>query len=280
MATAIFWRLILGTMGILFLSVAVCLYTIVELGRLSQTARSALDSDQRMIGYQEALTDAFLSEARYGGKFIFTHAADRYLEMQQFKGDFNRYLKELKAMTDSEEIAASLSKIDQHHRQYYELFDREIAYIRANQIYAQTRYQQERDKVLESALGELERLKGMLQKNLQAKLQRIDRAARTSRQIGLFTTLVVVFLGTWFSLKISRSVAAPLKQLERLTGNPDQSERPERTATHAPLPDAAAGRSAQPICAGLTAFVENMAVIWGRCLALARSFTARKGEQR
>lgn len=280
MAITIFWRLILGIMGILFLSVAVCLYTIVELGRLSQTARSALDGDQRMIGYQEALTDAFLSEARYGGKFIFTQAPDRYSEMQQFKGDFNRYLSELKAMTDSEEIAASLSKIDRYHRQYYELFDREIAYIRAKQIYAQTRYQQERDKVLESALDELERLKRMLQKNLQAKLQRIDRAARSSRQIGLLTTLVVAFLGTWFSLKISRSLGAPLKQRERLAGNRDSAGRAERAVIQTHTSKSAASGSAQPIWTGLTALVESPAAMWSRCLALARSFATRKGEQR
>ncbi|HXF76320.1 MAG TPA: hypothetical protein VNN13_09535 [Methylomirabilota bacterium] len=281
MAIPIFWRLILGTMGTLFLSVAVCLYTIIELGTLSQTARSALDGDQRMIGYQEALTDAFLSEARYGDKFIFTHAADRYSEMQQFKGDFNRYLGELKAMTDSEEVAALLSKIDQFHRQYHELFDREVAYIRANQTYAQTRYQQERDKLLESALGELERLKGRLKENLQAKLQRIDRAARTSRQIGLLTTLVVAFLGTWFSLKISRSVAAPLKQPDRTTaGSAGQAAPSGRNTIEPDRPSALRGNFAKQMGAGLALLVENGSATWERCWALAKSFTARKGTRR
>ena len=279
MAIPIFWRLILGTMGILLLSVAVCLYTIIELGRLSQTARSALDGDQRMLGYQEALTDAFLSEARYGGKFIFTHADDRYAQMQQFKNDFSRYLDELKSLTDSTEIAASLSKIDQFHRQYHELFDREIAYIRAHQTYAQTRYQQERDKVLESALGELVRLKTLLQANLQVKLQGIDRAARTSRQVGLLTTLVVAILGTWFSLNISKSIAAPLKQLElRTAGNPENPNESEWIAIEPNQQNAAASNYAKEIWAGLTILVENTAAMWARWLALARSFATRKGE--
>lgn len=212
MGIPIFWRLILGTMGILFLSVAACLYSIIQLGTLSRTARAALDGDQRMINYQEGLTDAFLSEVRYGGKYIITHAEDRHEQLRQFKNDFARYLAELKSLMQSDEIAASLSRIEQFHLQYHELFDREVAYIRANQTYAQSRYQQERDKVFESALGELERLKTLLQSNLQDKLESIDRAARTARQVAILTTLIVTLLGTLFSLKISRSIAAPLKQ--------------------------------------------------------------------
>jgi CHASE3 domain sensor protein len=281
MAIPIFWRLILGTIGTVFLPAAACLYMAIELGTLSRTARSALDGDQRMIGYQEALTDSFLSEARYGGKFIFTHAEDRYSEMQQFKSDFGRYLGELKSLADSQEVAASLSKIDQLHRQYHELFDREVAYIRANQTYAQTRYQQERDKLLESALGELERLKGRLKENLQAKLRRIDRAARTSRRVGLLTILAAVILGAWFSLRISRSVAAPLKQPDRTAaGSAGRAAPSGWNAIEPDRPSALGGNFAKQMGAGLALLVENGSARWQRCRALAKSFTARKGTRR
>ena len=212
MRIPIFWRLILGTLGILLLSIAACLYSIIQLGTLGQTARAALDGDHRMIGYQEALTDAFLSEVRYGGKYIITHTEDRHEQLRQFKNDFARYMEELKSLTQSEEVASSLDRVEQLHRQYHELFDREAGYIRANQTYAQSRYQQERDKVFDSTLGELERLKSFLQANLQDKLEGIDQAARTARQIAIITTLIVALLGTLFSLKISSSIAAPLKQ--------------------------------------------------------------------
>jgi hypothetical protein len=246
MTIPIFWRLILGTMGILFLSAAACLYSVIQLGTLSQTARAALDVDQRMIGYEEALTDALLSEVRYGGRFIFTHSEDRHEQFRQFKNDFTRYMTELKSLAQSEELATSLSRVDQFHRQYHELFDREVEYIRAKQTYAQSRYQQERDKVLESALAELERLKTLLKANLHHKLEGIDQAASTSRRIGLFTTLLVTLLGTVFSLKISKSIAAPLKQLElssggeswtslQASGQTDQSQKGFTGSVVAPL---------------------------------------------
>jgi CHASE3 domain sensor protein len=231
MRIPIFWRLILGTLGILLLSIAACLYSIIQLSTLSQTARAALDGDHRMIGYQEALADAFLSEVRYGGKYIITHAEDRHEQLRQFKNDFARYMEELKSLTQSEEVANRLSRVEQLHRQYHELFDREARYIRAKQTYAQSRYQQERDKVFESALSELERLKALLQKQLQDKLESIDRAAKTARTVAIITTLIVALLGTLFSLKISRSIAAPLKQQLGTEPEPHRNREPRSSAS-------------------------------------------------
>jgi CHASE3 domain sensor protein len=230
MQIPVFWRLILGTLGILLLSIAACLYSIIQLGTLSRTARAALDGDHRMIRYQEALTDAFLSEVRYGGKYIITHAEDRHEQLRQFKNDFARFLGELKSLVQSEEVANSLSRVEKLHRQYHELFDRETGYIRAKQTYAQSRYQQERDKVFESALSELERLKTMLQANLQEKLEGIDHAARTARQIAIITTLIVALLGILFSVKLSKSLVAPLKQQLRIETEPHTRSWVERVA--------------------------------------------------
>ena len=78
MALPLYWRLILGYAAILLLSVGASLYSIVQLGELSQTARAALETDYRTIAQQETLTDAFLSEARYGGKYLITQAPASY----------------------------------------------------------------------------------------------------------------------------------------------------------------------------------------------------------
>ena len=210
MRIPIFWRLILSHIGILLLSGAACLYSIVQLGSLSGTARSALDTDHRMIGYQEALTDAFLSEVRYGGKYLITHTEGRHEQLRQFKKDFLDYLNVLKHLGGSESISASLTRIERFHDQYHELFEREAAYIRANQNYAQTRYQQERDKIVENTLAELDLLKSQVRAKLQDKLETLDHGARTARQIAIVTTLAGLILGTLLSLKVSKSMDSPV----------------------------------------------------------------------
>lgn len=209
MAIPIFWRLVLSHMGVLLLSGAACFYSIVQLGSLSGTARTALDSNHRMINYQEALTDAFLSQVRYGGKYLLTHTDGRHEQLRQFKKDFTDYLELLKRAGQSESLAPSLSRLERFHGQYHELFDREVEYIRVKQSYAQSRYQQERDKIVESTLNELDILKTQLRTKLQEKLESIDDGARTARRIAIVTTLLVFLLGTVLSLRVSRSIDGP-----------------------------------------------------------------------
>jgi CHASE3 domain sensor protein len=214
MSLSIFWRLILSHLGILLLAGAACLYSIIQLGSLTGIARSALDSNHRMIDYQEGLTDSFLSQVRYGGKYLLTHADGRHEQMQQFKKDFNEYLERLKALGPSGQIIQSITQVERFYRSYHELFDREVEYIQRKQNYAQSRFQQERDKIVESAINELDGLKALVRTKLQEALEGIEHGARTSRRIAIGTTLFVVIFGTLLALKVSNDLA----------GSPSRSE--------------------------------------------------------
>lgn len=220
MTLTIFWRLMLSHIGILVLSGAACLYSIVQLGALSGSARSALDINHRMIAYQEAIIDAFLSQVRYGGKYLITHTETRHDQLRQFKQDFLSYFNLLKQLDEADSIAPSLLRIERLHTQYHELFDREVAYIRARQGYAQTRYQQERDRIVENTLSELDVLKTQTRAKLQEKLERIEQGARTARKLATATTLVVLILGALLSLKVARSIENP--GAKRAAGLPPQ----------------------------------------------------------
>jgi CHASE3 domain sensor protein len=218
MSIPIFWRIILGYSAILLLAVGVAAYSIVQLGSLSGTARAALDSDNRMMAYQETLTDAFLSEVRYAGRFLITRAGANHDEFRQFKEDFKRYMNELTSLAASGEIKARLIRVDELHLRYHELFDQEVRYVKTGQPYAQSRYQQEREKILDAGLKELEALKAELNKNLHNKLQTMEGAARGARAISIASTLILVGLGIGLSLVISKSITRPLAQLTRSVG--------------------------------------------------------------
>jgi CHASE3 domain sensor protein len=213
----IFWRLISGYALILLLSVGVSAYSVVQLGSLSGTARLALDTDNRMISAQEKLTDAFLSEVRYAGKFVITHTASLHDQFRQFKNDFTGYMSEIKSLAASPDTKVRLSRVEELHQRYQDLFDREVRYIKAGQPYAESRFRQEREKVLESALGELERLKRQLHKNLNDKLETIDTAARAARTGSAAATLLLLGLGAALSVAVSKSITRPLARLKRTT---------------------------------------------------------------
>ena len=215
MSIPVFWRIILGYSVILLLAVAVAAYSILQLGSLSGTARAALDVDNRMMGYQETLTDAFLSEVRYAGRFLITRAGANHDEVHQFKEDFTRYMNELTSLAAAGDIKARLIRVDELHLRYHELFDQEVRYIKKGQAYAQSRYQQEREKILDAGLKELEALKAELNRNLHNKLQTIEGAASGARAISIASTLILVGLGIGLSILISKSITTPLSQLTR-----------------------------------------------------------------
>jgi hypothetical protein len=219
MALPLFWRLILGYAAILMLSVGTSTYAIVQLGELSQTARVAVDTDYRTIAQQENLTDAFLSEVRYGGKYLLTQSPSSYDQFRQFKNDFLRYLGELKASGTTVETSTQLVRVEQFHQSFHGLFEQEVRYIKAGQPYAQSRYQQERDKILDNMLRELARLKDRLEKNVHDKLEGLGGNARAARNIAIATTLILLIIGTALSLKISTSVTTPLRDLTKRSMN-------------------------------------------------------------
>jgi CHASE3 domain sensor protein len=217
MAIPIFWRLFLGYLLILIMAVAISSYSIVRLGGLSATAGTLSNTDNRLIADAEKLTDAFLSEVRYAGRFIITHSNALHHELGQFKNDFTRYMSEMNAIAPSEEIKSRLASVEQLHLRYHDLFNQEVRYIKANQAYAESRYQQERDKILETALKDLERLKAQLQKNLHDKLETMEKAARSTRTIAAGTTLVLLGLGFALSFVISKGITTPLSHLRQKT---------------------------------------------------------------
>ncbi|GEM_PF-984726 len=212
MTIRIFWRLVLSHLGILFLSGAACLYSIIQLGSVSHSARNALVISQQVTANKDALIDTFLSQVRYGGKYLITHTEGRHDQLLQFKKDFVDYLDRLRRLEESDPIAASLSRIERLHAQYHSLFDREAAYIRANQSYAQTRYQQERDKIVANTLEEFDVLKEQLRASQQERLESIDRGSRAARRIAVLTTVIVLIFGALFSLRVSKNLEASVNQ--------------------------------------------------------------------
>lgn len=276
MSISIFWRLILSHTGILLLSGATCLYSIVQLGSLSGTARSALDTNHRLLDYQEALTEAFLSQIRYSGKYLITHAESRYQQSRQFKKDFTDYLSMLKKLDESQSTGALLGRIERLHEQYHELLDRETAYIRVNQSYAQTRYQQEREKVMESTLTELEALKVQLRAKLLEKLESIDRGARTARRIAVVTTLLVLLLGALLSLRVSKAIGAPAS-LPLLTMPRIQALR----TIGIRLADLTEKlwKLTRLRVNHMTGFAFSIGEVWSRRMANLRNASARKGTE-
>ena len=217
MAIPILWRILLGYSVLLVASVGLSLYSIVQLGTLSDAVTTTLNVDNRMIDSQEKLTDAILSEVRYGNKFVITHANLLLDQFREFKKDSTDYLGELNTLAHSGTTKARLARVQEYHLRYHDLFDRETSFVTARQTYAESRYREEKEKIVERILAELQGLKEELQKNVHRKLQSIEKAARLTRTITILTTLLFLGIGVALSVAISKGMTQPISEIRQVT---------------------------------------------------------------
>ena len=193
---------IIGYTSMLTLMIAIATYSAVQLGKLSESANLALNVEQRMIDHSEKLVDAFLSEVRYAGQFSVTHAAVHQEQFKQFKGDFDRYLVQLKSLGGPKAAVQRLIRAEEYHGQFHQLFDKEIDYINNKQSYAETRYREDRERLVDYLLRELEAFKIDLHRSLQLRIATIEQAALKSRKITLSGTLLLVSVGAIFVYRL------------------------------------------------------------------------------
>src|SRR5258706_1324931 len=149
MARTILRRFVIGYSSMLVLMVAVSAYSIFQLEKLRDAAHIALRVEQRMIDYSEKLGDSFLSEVRYAGKFSVTHTPEQYDQYKQFNLDFDRSMEQLKLLAGAHNMAHRLDRIAEFHAQFRQLFAKEVDYIKTNQPYAETRYREDKDRLVE-----------------------------------------------------------------------------------------------------------------------------------
>jgi len=200
-------RFIIGYSLLLILMVAVSGYSIIQLGRLSNAANIALKVDQRTIDYLEKLADAFLSEVRYAGQFNVTQAPQHHEQYMQFRSDFDRYIALLNPLAGSSVMVQRLARTEDYHAQYGQLFEKEVVYIKTKHAYAETRYREEKDRLVDYLLRENEVFKSDVQKSLQERIEYIEHAALKSQKITLAATLVLVVMGIFFACYLGAKVS-------------------------------------------------------------------------
>jgi CHASE3 domain sensor protein len=221
MARTIVRRFVIGYSSMLVLMVAVSAYSIFQLEKLRDAAHIALRVEQRMIDYLEKLADSFLSEVRYAGKFSVTHTPEQYDQYNQFNLDFDRSMEQLKLLAGAHDVAHRLDRMAEFHAQFRQLFAKEVDYIKTNQPYAETRYREDKERLVDYLLREHEAFKTTLQQSLQQRIGFIENAALESQKITLIATILLVGLGTGFACRLGRKMPADQTTLDTL-GEPLQ----------------------------------------------------------
>ena len=210
MSTPMLRRFLISYTAMLIVMLSVSGYAVFQLGKLSSAAHIALSIEQRMIDQVDDLADAFLSEVRYAGKFTATQSPIQYDQFKQFKVDFERSLAQLKTLATEADESQRLSRVEEYHAQYDELFEKEVEYIRAKQPYAESRYREEKERLVDYLLREHDALKSNLENSLQQRIGFIEESARESQKLSLGATLLLAVLGIIFAYWLGGTVPGDL----------------------------------------------------------------------
>ena len=213
----LFSRLVAGYLAILFVVMAVSVYAIVQLHELNRITRSLLEVDRRILDYEDKLRDTLFSQIRYERKFLISRDKALYDQFLLFQSDFQRDLEEIIAIADSS-LELLLKTIREQHQAYASRLNEEADYLKAGRLYPVVQYREEKDRITERILGELDRVRSYGRQNSYDKLTQLAQAVADARRMAIAITTASLLFVFVVSLVITRSIARPVSLLKRKTG--------------------------------------------------------------
>jgi two-component system, NtrC family, sensor histidine kinase GlrK len=213
---SLFSRLTLGYLVLFLLVTGVSAYVIFQLYRFDGLTKSILTVDSRLLEYEKSLADLLLSQSRYEQKFTITKDNALFTEFLRLKQDFEAQIAGAFAVADAR-AKTLLTDIEADYQRYEKLVAEEAELLRRRREYAQGKFKEEKDSLIDAMLGSLEQLRADQQQAAYEKVEQLAQAADRARQIALFVTaacLVAIVLLSWV---ITRSVTRPIAVLKSRT---------------------------------------------------------------
>jgi len=217
MRLTIFARLIISYLVLFSMLAGVSMYFIYNLSRFNQTTRAIILNDSSILEYSKQLSDALLSESRYDRKFVILKDETLYENYLQAKNEFNQLLNEALTKTTTDEIKDFFYTIAAQHQSFGRLVNVERELIRIAKSYPSDHYGAEKNKIVESIIEQLKKIRHSGEKNVFTKILHLsesgDRAINFSRIIlvlALSPGVIVAFI-------ITRSIKKPLDVMRAKT---------------------------------------------------------------
>ena len=181
-------RLVIGYSVILILVVIMNVYIIVRIGQFNEVTRSVSVANNRMIHSIEKLKDAFLSQIRYEKKYIITQDEAFYSQFLRLTSDCDQYLVEVIAIADAPQTKGFLNHAKEAYQSYQLLFDEEVKLLKSGHRYSQESYKQERDRIANVIITELDKSKAYTEQNTYDKINTLHEFGASVRRMTVMMT--------------------------------------------------------------------------------------------
>ncbi len=217
MRLTIFSRLMIGYLTMFILVMVVGAYAILTLHRLNTGTHHILTIDNRIIDYEQKLTDSILSQMRYEKKYVITKDAVLYDQFLSAKEDFDKRLSEILLIADTPEKRASLNKVKAYHARFQSSIEQQIEGVRGNQNQSRRGGGQEIERAADGILEELKKLEILSRHDIQDRMSGLKEAGATASQFAIIMSIVALVLVIGISFWITRSITKPLTILRDRT---------------------------------------------------------------
>lgn len=212
----IFSRLMISYLTIFILVMIVGVYAILMLHQLNAGTRHILTIDNRIIDYEEKLTDSILSQMRYEKKYVITKDTVLYDQFLSAKEEFNKFLSEALLIADTSEKRALLNRVKAYHEHFQSSIDRQIGQVRGNQTRSK-KEGQEIEKAADGILEVLKKLETVSRRDIQDRMSGLKEAGATAGRFAITMSIIALFLVIAISFLITRSITKPLTILRERT---------------------------------------------------------------
>ncbi len=212
----IFSRLMISYLTIFILVMIVGIYAIFMLHQLNTGTRHILNIDNRIIDYEEKLADSILSQMRYEKKYVITKDPVLYNQFLSAKQDFNKFLSETLAISDTSEKRALLNRVKAYHEHFHSSIDRQIEQVNRNQSQAK-KDAQEIERAADGILEELKKLESLTRRDIQERMSELREAGAAAGRFAMTMSMIALVLVIAISFLITRSITKPLSILRERT---------------------------------------------------------------
>ncbi len=233
MKLTIFSRMVISLLAIFILSMAACIYCILQLRQLEDLTKAVIKVDARSIIIEQDLLNAFLSMMRYEKKYFIIKDDGLYRQFLIAKEDFDKLLSDITSVVntaESREIASVVStveardlfaKIRQNYENYQASFNEEMNHVNAGEVYDGALLQKERDRAAEDLTGNLNALVSFSRAATINKVRQLgdaeDRARKASIGISVAALAAIIAISILLTINITRPLSAMKKKTREIT---------------------------------------------------------------
>ncbi len=237
-----------GYLALLILAMGVSVYAIIQLRAVRDVTNSVIAVDNALLDFHKNLSDALLSETRYDKKFVIMRDAALYEGFLTSKAEFEKYLADAMRTADTPGMQEVLARVAALHADYQARFAEEAVFIREGKKYPVAAYGDEKDKIVNSLMDELQKVRSLSQKSIFDKVTGLSDAGRRATNAAMVTTAAALLFGAVLSFLITTGITAPLALMKKKTAEISRGVYEANLNITSPPEIAALGRAINSMC--------------------------------